>query len=312
MTAEALAPWTRRAVLSALLAFLLVWGLTWSQAARAQDWHGVDRPSVGAPLVIGSYSKGCIGGAVRLPERGPGFETIRMSRSRFWGHPQLIDFVERLGRAVERERIGIMLIGDLSQPRGGPMPWGHASHQIGLDADIWFRLTHRRLTRSEREDVEEIPLVDYRTWAPTTAWEPGHTRMLQLAATDPRVDRIFINPGIKKHLCDMRWSDRAWLRKLRPWWGHAAHFHVRLACPAGSEQCTDQAPPPPGDGCGALAWWFAQRDKTTTTATTKPTKRVFVLPEACDAVYAAEARPERAEALLAAIIPPRKPTVLQR
>jgi hypothetical protein len=31
-----------------------------------------------------------------------------------------------------------LYIGDISQPRGGPMTSGHASHQIGLDADIWM------------------------------------------------------------------------------------------------------------------------------------------------------------------------------
>jgi murein endopeptidase len=29
-----------------------------------------------------------------------------------------------------------LLIGDMSQPRDGPMLYGHSSHQIGLDVDI--------------------------------------------------------------------------------------------------------------------------------------------------------------------------------
>lgn len=310
------AGWVGVPTLSRLLGILLVLAAMAPGPARAgewliADWQALDRPSEGEPVVIGSYAKGCLGGAQSLPERGPGYETIRMSRSRFWGHPELIDFIQSLGRAVARAQIGLMLIGDLSQPRGGPMPWGHASHQIGLDADIWFRLSPRRLSRAERETVEELPLVDYRTWAPTAAWTDAHTLMLRLAAADPRVDRIFVNPGIKKKLCAQAWPDRAWLRKLRPWWGHNAHFHVRLGCPPGTDQCTAQSPPPPGDGCDALPWWFVQRDKVTPSGP-KARRQTATLPDACEAVFAAAARPERREDLLAAIIPAKKPTRLQR
>ena len=71
--------------------------------------------------------------------------------------------------------------------------------------------------------------------------------------------RIFINPAIKKALCREAGEDRAWLRKVRPMWGHNYHFHIRLACPAGAAGCSDQDPPPPGDGCGEeLARWFTR------------------------------------------------------
>jgi len=306
----------RPAVPSVTVAVLIVvlglLGIGPTNQAKAEDWNAVARPSVGQPDVIGSYAKGCIGGAHRLPETGPGFQTIRMSRSRFWGHPDLIDVIQTLGRAVQREHIGIMLIGDLSQPRGGPMPWGHASHQIGLDADIWFRITQRPMSRAAREDVDPMALVDYKTWLPTAGWTASHSRMLYLAASDPRVERIFVNPGIKKQLCAMRWTDRDWLRKLRPWWGHNAHFHIRLACPADAAQCKAQAPPPPGDGCDSLDWWMAQRDTVSTSSSSGGKRREIVLPEACDAVFTAEARPERRESLLAAIIPPKKPDILRR
>ena len=37
----------------------------------------------------------------------------------------------------------VFYVGDMAQPRGGPLPFGHASHQTGLDVDIWFTLTPR-------------------------------------------------------------------------------------------------------------------------------------------------------------------------
>jgi penicillin-insensitive murein endopeptidase len=54
-------------------------------------------------------------------------------------------------------------------------------------------------------------------------------------------------------------ADRAWLSKVRPWYGHAEHFHVRIACPADSVECKPQPPPDPSDGCGhELDFWFTE------------------------------------------------------
>ena len=76
--------------------------------------------------------------------------------------------------------------------------------------------------------------------------------------TYPEVDRIFVHPAIKQELCDQAGRDRAWLSKVRPWWGQYYHFHVRLACPPGNG-CRSQSPAPQGDGCKAeLDEWFAR------------------------------------------------------
>ena len=90
-------------------------------------------------------------------------------------------------------------------------------------------------------------------------WSDDHARLIRRAASDQRVARIFVSPTIKKALCDFeKGGNRAWLRKVRPWWGHHYHFHVRLSCPVGSAGCKNQNPPPPGDGCGAdLAYWLS-------------------------------------------------------
>ncbi len=75
--------------------------------------------------------------------------------------------------------------------------------------------------------------------------------MIKLAAEDNDVTRIFVNRAIKQQLCLDAGTDRDWLRKVRPWFQHRAHMHVRLRCPANSLECEDQPLPPPGDGCGS-------------------------------------------------------------
>jgi penicillin-insensitive murein DD-endopeptidase len=147
----------------------------------------------------------------------------------------------------------------LSQLRGGPMSTGHASHQIGLDADIWLKpMPKGELVRAESEEVMSTNVVAHdRLDVDPTRWMPRHGALIKAAALNAQVERIFVNPAIKKALCREATGDRTWLRKVRPWSGHDYHFHVRLRCPADSAECTPQAAPPPGDGCNKdLDWWF--------------------------------------------------------
>ncbi len=217
-------------------------------------------PSAGAPSSFGGYAAGCVDGAVQLPETGDSWQAVRLSRNRNWGHPELIAFIERLGVAAREAGWAGLLVGDLSQPRGGPMTSGHRSHQIGLDADIWMRpATRLNQSLGEREGLSTYSVVAGDRRGVNGMWTDGHARILKAAASDRAVARIFVNAAIKQHLCQtMPPTERDWLRKIRPWWKHDSHFHVRLSCPAGSEGCVDQAPPPPGDGCDeTLAWWFS-------------------------------------------------------
>jgi penicillin-insensitive murein DD-endopeptidase len=211
----------------------------------------------GAPMAaraIGSYAKGCLAGGTALAVDGQSWQVMRLSRNRMWGHPDLVGFLERFARRVPAEAgwNGI-LVGDISQPRGGPMLTGHASHQIGLDADIWLTpMPGRRLSTAERENMSATNMArpDWMDVDPNV-WTPNHTKVIRLAAKDPNVHRIFVNPAIKKALCRDAGGDREWLRTVRPMWGHNYHFHIRMGCPAGSAgQCSDQDDPPPGDGCG--------------------------------------------------------------
>jgi penicillin-insensitive murein endopeptidase len=247
------------------------------------------------PHAIGFYAKGCLAGAVALPVTGKTWQVMRLSRNRNWGHPALIALVERLASRVPKVAGWPgLLIGDIAQPRGGPMVNGHASHQIGLDADIWLNpMPNRVLTAQEREDISAISMLapDKKDVDPRI-WTRGHAAVIKAAAQEPQVERIFVNAAIKKALCREAGSDRAWLHKVRPYWGHHYHFHIRLRCPRGEAGCTGQPEPPPGDGCGhALDWWF--RDSVlhpkppAKPAKPRPPLTLTQLPAACRQVLAA-------------------------
>jgi penicillin-insensitive murein endopeptidase len=226
-----------------------------------REWHDVRSPVPGSARSIGGYSAGCVAGAARLPTEGDGSLLMRPGRHRHFGHPQLVDFIRTLGAAIVKQQLGAIVIGDLGQPRGGPAPDGHASHQSGLDADLWY--PHAQTERGvpdgarERRALRALPVANFPRQKLTEHWSPRVTRVLQLASADVRVDRIFVNPMIKRALCTSE-TDRAWLRKLRPWWGHDAHFHVRLGCPKDSPDCRPQPALAAGDGCEQVDWWFSK------------------------------------------------------
>lgn len=218
-------------------------------------------PAPMAARAIGFFAKGCLAGASALPIDGQTWQVMRLSRNRNWGHPDLVALLERLSRRVpEVSGWPGLLVGDISQPRGGPMLTGHASHQIGLDADVWLTpMPDRRLSRTEREQMSAVNMVrPDRLDIDPTAWTSGHTAVIRAAAREPEVTRIFVNAAIKKALCREAGADRRWLTKVRPMYGHDYHFHIRIACPAGDEGCTEQDPVPGGDGCGPeLDHWFS-------------------------------------------------------
>jgi penicillin-insensitive murein endopeptidase len=241
---------------------------------------------------IGFYSQGCLAGAVALPVNGPTWQVMRLSRNRNWGHPTLIAFLERLAGKAKKIGWKGLLVGDLSQPRGGPMPSGHNSHQVGLDADIWFTpMPDRKLSREEREGVSAVDMVrEDRLDVDPQVWTHERTELVRSAALEPEVERIFVNAAIKKALCREAGSDRDWLAKVRPWSGHDHHFHVRIFCPADSPQCKPQPPPEPGDGCGhELDYWFSDAviHPAPPTEPTKPPLTLAELPAACRALVTA-------------------------
>jgi penicillin-insensitive murein DD-endopeptidase len=252
--------------------------------AAQRLFGGETTPAAGPAEAIGAYERGCLEGAVPLPADGPNWQVVRPSRDRAWGHPALIRFIENLAPKLPAEAGWPgLLIGDIAQPRGGPMLTGHGSHQIGLDADIWLTpMPSRRLTPAERDEMSATDVVaaDGDNVDPAV-WTPAYRRLYEAVAREPQVARIFVNPAIKRELCREAGTDRAWLTKIRPWWGHDYHFHLRLVCPPGQAECRDQAPPPAGDGCGKqLAWWFTPEARHPPKGPVKPLL-IGDLPRAC-------------------------------
>src|SRR6185437_94316 len=246
-------------------------------------------PSPGPAQPIGSYAKGCQAGAVPLPPDGPAWQVMRPSRNRFWGQPALIAAIEELAAKLPAVGWPGLLVGDVAQPRGGPMITGHESHQIGLDVDVWITpMPNRRLTPEERDTVSASNLVSLDgNGVDPALWGPQYRALYETAARMPQTARIFVNAAIKRQLCREAGADRDWLRLIRPWWGHNDHFHWRIACPKGATECENQAPPPPGDGCGKeLAWWFTQEARHPKPGPPKPPIRVSDLTAACAALVA--------------------------
>lgn len=241
---------------------------------------------------IGAYSKGCVAGAIQLAPDGPGWQVMRPSRARNFGHPKLVAWIKTLAAGAQQDGWPGLLIGDMAQPRGGPMLTGHASHQLGLEADIWLTPApaERRLTMEEREEMSAVELVqpDLLDVYPGR-FTPAHLALMRRAALMPDVDRIFVNAAIKQAACRGETGARGWLRKLRPWPGHSHHFHVALKCP--NAGCADRNPIPPGEGCGKeLAHWFREDVRfPKPKRDARPPKILTLddLPKACGKVLAA-------------------------
>jgi penicillin-insensitive murein endopeptidase len=142
---------------------------------------------------------------------------------------------------------------------------------------------------------------DWKHLNPET-WTPAHIAFIKTAAQQPEVERVLVNAAIKKELC--RVEDKrhdGWMAKVRPWYKHHDHIHVRLKCPADSPNCRKQPPVPGGDGCSAkeLDYWFSDKVLHTKIVTPakppkspKPPKPLMLadLPSACKTVLSAPAR----------------------
>jgi penicillin-insensitive murein endopeptidase len=255
--------------------------------SEAYAWSRIVKPTVGkSAQSIGKYTAGCLRGAATLPYSGQGYQVMRLSRNRYYGHPDLVGFIQNLGQISQAQHLGTLLIGDMGMPRGGPTLSGHRSHQTGLDVDIWYLLSRdaekRELSVSERETWGAPSVLAASANGVNLAqWSLTNEKVLETAARMPEVDRIFVNAHIKKVLCERK-APHDWLQKIRPWYAHTDHFHVRLKCPPGNIYCDKQEPVPAGDGCGSdLAWWFsAEAQKPPQKSPSSPP----ILPKECDAV----------------------------
>lgn len=277
-------------------AVLMGLALPASAQSLAKDVFGAFRTASGGPAVsIGNYSQGCAQGLVQMPESGPSWQSMRLSRNRNWGHPEMIGFLQGLSRAAQQAGWRGLYIGDISQPRGGPMTSGHASHQLGLDADIWMLPPSTLgLSPQQRENLSSVSVVANGGTALSGNWTGGHMSIMRAAARDPRVERIFVDPVAKVAMCQMETGNRDWLRKIRPINNHDFHFHVRMNCPAGSI-CQTPNPIPAGDGCAEAQEWINIRIDPSRAKPSTPdpnyrhprTYRMSDLPAQCSTVASA-------------------------
>ena len=262
---------------------------TAQQQRPGNEWSALSSPVAGPPRVIGGAALGCIAGAQRLPPEGAGYQAVRLSRNRHWGHPVTIGFVQDIARDAQARGLPDLWIGDLAQPRGGPMPWGHVSHQSGLDVDIWLDLLPKpRQSRAAREEIRipRLVLADESAVDPAQ-FTAAHAWLIRQAASDPRVERIIVNHGIKRSLCAMH-PGETWLRRVRPWRGHTGHMHIRLNCPADSPDCRPGPPIPAGLGCDAsLDWWLSEEARRPPRARPGPPRPRPALPAACQGLLRA-------------------------
>lgn len=276
------------------LGFALAAGLM-AQETQAQDARSLfsqeKTPSSHQSYAIGKHARGCLAGGVALPESGPTWQAMRLSRNHYWGHPEMIRFIQELSRAATRVGWNGIYVGDIGQARGGPAP-GHSSHQIGLDADIWLLPPGRLdLGRADREKISSLNVRSPDQRSVNANWTRAHHRLIEAVARDPRVNRIFITPPVKLEMCaDAPAGDREWLGKVRPWWGHNTHFHVRLNCPPGAPGCENPDPVPRGDGCADAVWWVTEAleppDPGAPPAKPKPPLQLADLPSQCATVLA--------------------------
>lgn len=244
--------------------------------------------SLDAPESFGSYSKGCLSGGRYLPSHKFHYDALKPSRNRFWGHPNLINLIEDTSQKVYSAYGNGLLIGDLAMPRGGPMPYGHKSHQNGLDVDVYYqKKPNYELQRFELETYQPKSMLSKdQTSIQNNLWSEYHYQLLKIFADDERVTRIFVNPVIKKNLCTqaIEKNESSWLKKIRPWGGHYKHFHVRLECPEDSKACKNQPPVQNSDGCGAELDTWLKKEKIYESNSTKIKKWILLsdLPKSCN------------------------------
>ena len=290
---------------AALLLLSFVGSAAQAGEKPSHPWSKLEAPSDGESEAIGGFGNGCLTGGVAIPAVGVGYQGVRRSRGRYFGHRRLVDFITAYGRKIQEAGLDRVLLGDLAQPRGGPMSWGHASHQIGLDVDIWLSrptvARQRPLTEAETEEIDFPSMVNLEDGSMhLDHWSNDQETMLRLAASFPEVDRIFVSAAIKRALCDAAEAAgakpgseaRAWLHKIRPWWGHTGHFHVRVGCPRSDGDCQPQKRIVPGDGCEHVDW-FMKREvwKPPKKKKKRKKKRRRTLPERCQIVFEAPSRP---------------------
>lgn len=278
------------------LPFLLLLGCLFSCSSFSKNlslienpWSKVTTPTSGVSESIGSPSAGCLMGGVSMKNTGDGYYQMRPKRLRTFGHPLLIQFLEKSFKEIHNQLKTDLLFADLSQPRGGPTLTGHASHQTGLDIDIWFAqsddISAKVLQQIDlRSSVVAPEAVDGSEMKVNALFTEKKIKTLEYFAKQPETDRIFVSAGIKKFLC-LHYGNETWIQKIRPWYAHREHFHLRLKCKIGDELCKNTEPLPPGNSCDStLDWWWSDEAKGSPSDSKPSIPQMPVLPQKCEEI----------------------------
>ena len=97
--------------------------------------------SDGTSISVGKPSQGRIVDGARMPDRGEGFLTrdIWKSRNNRYGTDELVDLITAVARRTLQKNDGVRLvIADLSMKGGGEARLWHRSHQSGRDVDLLY------------------------------------------------------------------------------------------------------------------------------------------------------------------------------
>ena len=138
-------------------------GLAVAAGGLQVHWHD--------STALGSHTAGALVEGVRLPAAGRTFYTwdpvLRRSPNRpwrRWGTDRLVRVVLGVARDFHaaHPRAPRMAVGDLSRPRGGDFGprfgyVGHASHQNGLDVDVYYpRADGRERAPRDASEVDRV------------------------------------------------------------------------------------------------------------------------------------------------------------
>ncbi len=174
------------------------------------------------------------------------FEVVSPGRNRHYGTYDMAEIISRMGKNLVDIHNHKLFVGNISQKNGGALP-PHASHQIGIDADLGYPTT---------SDSVKFPVVvqmKNRQYNPSIYSAEKTYALLKFTFSQPdiRVDRVFMDRTIKKSLCDYAKSKNEFNSKDKELVnrifnsidhvdGHGDHFHLRLKCSSYDPACRNK------------------------------------------------------------------------
>jgi murein endopeptidase len=209
----------------------------------------------GGGRAVGSFTDGRIEKGEVVAKDGRGYHQVYPERDTLWATGMMASLIKRTSEKIASDYPGtIVMLGDISK-RGGGSLGTHASHQSGLDADIPYVGNEGfQSVVDGRGRIKDS--FDYaRNWHFFRL--VASQKVLQDGEEITVLNRIFVNPTVKRGLCE--WAkqtgllsnslDAEIMRRIRPIEGHANHFHLRLRCSPHYPACRNQIDPDNNSGC---------------------------------------------------------------